>query len=143
MLAEENKALVRSAIQEFNKGNIDSYLAYYHEDLVTHGYPPQLPANLDGLKAFYGAVGAAFPDAKVELGEMVAEGDKVATLFTFRATHRGDFMGILPTNRGVSMDGITILRFRDGRISERWQGADMMGLMQQLGAASAPQGART
>ncbi|MGH3086986.1 MAG: ester cyclase [Rubrobacteraceae bacterium] len=141
MSANENKAVLRSAIKEFNEGNLEGYLAHYDESLVTHGYPPELPANLDGIKAFYAMMFSAFTDANVELHEVLSEGDEVAARYTFRAKHTGDFMGIPPTNKEVSMGGITILRLRDGKIVERWQNADLMGLMQQLGAIPAPEGA--
>lgn len=141
MSAEENKAAMRTAIKEFNEGNLEGYLAYYDESVATHGYPPELPANLDGLKAFYAMMFSAFTDAEVAIDDILAEGDEVAARYTFHATHTGDFMGMPPTNKDVVMGGITILRFRDGKIVERWQNADLMGLMQQLGAIPAPEGA--
>jgi predicted ester cyclase len=141
MSAEENKFLVYEAISKFNEGNLDGYLAHYDEGLVTHGYPPELPANLDGIKAFYAMIMSAFSNARVELHEVLAERDEVACRYTFRAKHTGDFMGIPPTNKDVVMGGITILRLRDRRFIERWQNADLMGLMTQLGAIPAPEGA--
>lgn len=139
MSAEENKALAHEAIKEFNEGNFEAYFAYYDESVVTHGYPPDLPANLDGLKAFYAMLFAAFPDAKVEFDDIVSEGEKIAIRYTFYATHRGDFMGVSPTEKEVSISGITILRILGGKIVERSQSADLMGLMQQLGAIPAPE----
>lgn len=140
MSAEENKAIMRRAIEKFNEGDLSSYLEIYDdESLVTHGYPPELPPNFEGVKQFYDLVFSAFPDTKVTFEELLAEGDEVACRYTFRATHRGDFLGIPPSGNRVEMNGMTILRFEDGKCVERWQNADMMGLMRQLGAIPAPE----
>jgi predicted ester cyclase len=73
-------------------------------------------------------------DIELDLDDMVAQGDKVVTRYTFRARHTGDFMGVQATHRRVSWSGIVIDRFVDGRIVEAWEIFDRYGLMQQLGA---------
>lgn len=142
MPADKNKAIMREAIERFNDGDLDTYLKIYDEEnLVLHGYPPQIPPNFEGVKQFYGMMLAAFPDAQVAFEDMVAEGDEVACRYTFRATHQGEFIGIPPSSNRVTMAGMTILRFANGKCVERWQNADMLGLMGQLGAIPAPEGA--
>lgn len=42
------------------------YLDVYDSSLITHGFPPNLPANFEGLKMFYNALWAAFPDSHLE-----------------------------------------------------------------------------
>ncbi|MFI1969559.1 ester cyclase [Streptomyces cinnamoneus] len=76
---------------------------------------------------------AAF-DFAFSLHCQLAEGDQVSTHWSWRGTHQGDFMGLQPTGQEVTMDGVTIHRFRDGRIAEGWWIFDMLGLMRQLGA---------
>ncbi|MGP3999240.1 ester cyclase [Streptomyces sp. 8N706] len=66
---------------------------------------------------------------------MVAEGDEVTTLWTWRGTHRGDFMGIRPTGRDVTMTGTTVYRFQDGKIQETWWHYDIPRLLRELNAA--------
>lgn len=140
MSAEDNKAIMQRAIEKFNRGDLAEYLDIYDEEsLVIHGYPPELPPNFEGVKQFYGMMLSAFPDTNVTFEEMVAEGEEVACRYTFRATHRGDFLGIPPSGNRVEMGGMTILRFEGGKCVERWQNADMMGLMQQIGAIPAPE----
>jgi steroid delta-isomerase-like uncharacterized protein len=68
--------------------------------------------------------------------DLIAEGDKVVGRWTFRGTHRGDFMGIPPTGKKVSIMGIAIYRIARGKIAEAWVAWDAMGLMHQLGVAS-------
>ncbi len=69
---------------------------------------------------------------------MVTEGEKLACRFTFRGSHRGAFLGVPPTGKQVTMAGITVLHFVNGKCVERWNNADMLGLMQQLGVVPPP-----
>jgi predicted ester cyclase len=77
----------------------------------------------------------AFPDScfTVEGMSMMAEGDKLATRKTFRGTHEGQFMGIPPSVRSVSMGLMNIVRICEGRVVEHWLMGDTLGMMQQLG----------
>jgi predicted ester cyclase len=68
------------------------------------------------------------------------EGDKLACRFVVRATHRGPLQGIPPSGRSVTLPGITILRFRDGRCVERWSQADFAGMLRQIGVLAAAAG---
>jgi predicted ester cyclase len=77
---------------------------------------------------------AAFPDAYVAFDDVFGQGEKVACRFTMRATHRGEFMGVAATNKPITLTGITVLRFSNGACVERWNAADLLGLLQQLGA---------
>lgn len=69
---------------------------------------------------------------------MIAEGDKVTTRKTFHGTQEGEFMGIPPTGRHVSMGLIDIVRISEGRIMEHWSVGDNLGMMQQLGVIPQP-----
>ena len=80
----------------------------------------------------------AFPDIHFHLEHEIAEGDLVTTRFTGHGTHQGELMGIPATGKEVTFSGIVILRFSNGKIVERWEEFDMMGMMMQLGAIPAP-----
>lgn len=67
------------------------------------------------------------------IDKQVGEGDEVVTRWTFEGTHRGDFMGLPATGKEVAMTGMTIFRFREGKIAEGWWNWDRLGLMRQLG----------
>ena len=88
----------------------------------------------DLIRTFY----AAFPDYTHTPEEVLAVGDRVVLRTTNRATHSGDFQGIAPTGRRISFGQIAIYRMVDGKISEIWEEADLLGLMQQLGATVTP-----
>ena len=66
--------------------------------------------------------------------DQIAEGDTVVTRWSFRGTHRGELFGIAPTGKAVTMSGIFIDRIADGQVVEHWDEADILGLMEQLGA---------
>jgi predicted ester cyclase len=73
-------------------------------------------------------------DFDFTIDRQVAEGDCVVTLWTWRGTHRGTFLGIAPTGREVSMTGTTVMRFADGLVAEAWWHYDLPRLMRELGA---------
>ena len=90
----------------------------------------------DLIRVFY----AAFPDLTHTPEEILSVGDRVVLRATDRATHSGgEFQGIAPTGRRVTFGQIAIYRIADGRIANIWEEADLLALMQQLGAASAMQ----
>ncbi len=80
----------------------------------------------------------AFPDGRYVLEDEVAEGDRVASRYTFRGTHLGAFGAVLPTGRTVAARGINVHRLAGGRIVEQWAQFDALGLLRQLGALPAP-----
>lgn len=143
MSPEDNGTVLRRAIERFNDlEDRTAYFELYDPDVVLHGFPPGLAPGIEGVEQFYAAYWAAFPDVRVTIEDVVGEGGKLAVRYTVRATHRGEFMGIPATGNRVTFEGITVLRFEGGKCVERWQSADMLGLMQQLGAFPAPEAAR-
>lgn len=82
---------------------------------------------------------AGFPLYELIADDMIAEGDKVVVRATFRGTHQGEFAGIPATGNEVEIPVFLIYRIENGRIAEHWMQADVMGLMQQLGALPAPE----
>lgn len=87
------------------------------------------------LKDHIIAFEAAFPHYELIADDMVAEGDKVAVRTTFKGVHKGEFFGVAPTGKDVTMPIMLIYRIAGGKIAEHWMNADLLGLMQQLGAA--------
>jgi predicted ester cyclase len=65
---------------------------------------------------------------------VISVGDKVAHRWTFTGTHRGELMGLEPTGRSVTVEGIEMNRIADGKIAESWAISDALGLREQLGA---------
>jgi steroid delta-isomerase-like uncharacterized protein len=87
---------------------------------------------------------AAFPDLRLLVEDTVAEKDKLVAAWTISGTHTGEFMGIRPTHKKVSIEGITIHYFANGKIIDSHSSWDALGLMRQLDvfpALSKPKGA--
>lgn len=131
---EENKALVRRCIDEVDKGNWAIFDELLAADYVYHmpGSPKAL--TREETEQFSRTIRAAFPDGRITVLDMIAEGDKVVTRYTSSATHKGDFMGIPATGKEVVVKGIVISRIAEGKIAEDWEEFDGIGFLQQLGA---------
>jgi steroid delta-isomerase-like uncharacterized protein len=130
---EANKALTLRYWEEVaNKGNLDIVDEICAPDYVCHQADQDIRGP-EGVKQFIFMLRAAFPDLHVTVEDVIAEGDKIVQRWTGHGTHQGELMGIPPTGNHVSVAGITISRFEDGKVSEEWEVYDMMGMMQQLG----------
>lgn len=136
MSTESNRAAITAAVSKFAPATLAGYLELYHPDAKLHFLPPGLPPGPTGLRLFYEAVFAAFPDSRLAVHDTVAEGDRVAMRYTFTGTHRGDFMGVPASGKSVTLTGITILRMAGGKCVERWSEADFLGLYRQIGAVT-------
>lgn len=139
MSREETKATVRHLFEVANQKDPDAYLEVLHEDFLNHSAPPGMANDREGYRQIYGMYVSAFPDFEITVEDIVAEGDKAMTRWTARGTHQGELMGVPPTGKEVEMTGLTFNRVADGKIVEQRENADMMGLLQQLGAIPEPE----
>jgi predicted ester cyclase len=138
MSAEANKALIRRGFEEgINRRNYHIFDEIIAPNYVNHSMPAPAPGS-EGFKQVIGTFIAGFPDMQVEVQEMIAEGDKVATRGVLRGTHTGTFNGIPPTGRTIAMNFMDSWRIEGGKAVENWVQLDTMGLMQQLGLMPAP-----
>jgi len=140
MSAEQNKALVRQLVERvFNQGDADAVDELVAPDFIEHEeLPPGMPAGREGVKQMPAMMHSAFPDFKATIDDILAEDDKVVIRMTWRGTHKGEFMGIPPTGKSISLEVIDIIRIADGKFAEHWGLMDNMSMMQQLGAIPAP-----
>ncbi|KAM3100307.1 ester cyclase [Phormidesmis sp. 146-12] len=75
---------------------------------------------------------SAFPDAHYTVEDTIESGDRIVTRWGCTGTHKGAFFGVEPTNKEVTMIGITIFQVADGKIAQLWNNWDVFGLMNQL-----------
>jgi steroid delta-isomerase-like uncharacterized protein len=133
-MTEENKELERRMYEEiFNKKNMGAVEQFYATNWTSDTLLPGMASGIEGMKQQHAMINAAFPDMQVKLEDVIAEGDKLACLWTATATHKGEFMGMPPTGKRVTMRGIHIDRIASGKIVQTWGLSDALGLMQQLG----------
>ena len=111
-----------------------------HADVVIHdantGVAPQV--GLDGFLAGAEALQSAFPDIHFTVDDVVESGDKIATRVTVTGTHTGPGLGIEPTGKRFTINGLAIGRFADGKLVEGWNGFDLLSMYEQLGAVKRP-----
>jgi len=120
---EQNKDVVRRLVGEvFNTGQLA---------VIAELYAPELAAAAEDWIAPFRA---SFPDMRMEVVDLIAEGDKVVGRFTCSGTHRGAWLGYPPTGRRFeAVDEVSIFRLAGGRIVEAWGIEDNLGRLAQLG----------
>jgi len=139
MSAEENKAKVRRLIEEFiNKGNLAVADEIFATNFVNHSPAAGTTPDRQGIKQYITILHTAFSDFHCAIEDLIAEGDRVVVRLMCRGTHRGEFMGISPTGRQVNVTAISILRFAGGKVVERWNNTDNLGMLQQFGVVLPP-----
>lgn len=137
-MCEANKELVRLLLEDdISRGDVAVAERIIHPDFHDHTNPPGMQDGLDGHKAIVALFRAAFPDQWWQIEDLIAEGDRVVARTTMRGTHLGDFFGIPPTGRQVTLPGVHIMRIADGKIAEHWGSNDDLGMMRQLGVIPA------
>jgi steroid delta-isomerase-like uncharacterized protein len=141
MSAEENKAIARRGYEAINQNNLDALDEVVAPDITDHDPAPGQAPGLEGVKQWFSSMHTAFPDFRMNVEDMIAEGEKVVARVRLSGTHQGEFMGIDATGNRVTITGIDILRINaDGKIMERWGNFDDLGMMQQLGVMEPPSG---
>ncbi len=139
MSIEQNKEIAARLHEEVvNQKNLSALDDYVATDVVWHNSPPGLVPGMEGYKQFFPMLYTTFPDWHATVEDVIAAGDKVVHRITGRGTHKGEWMGIAPTGKQVTLTGILIYRIAGDKIVEEWLQYDVMGVMQQLGAIPSP-----
>jgi steroid delta-isomerase-like uncharacterized protein len=139
MSAEANRSLVnRYAEEAINQGRLEVIDEICAVDY--RSYPPGFPEGDRELdKQLIAMFRSAFPDMHKRVDELVADGEVVIERATYSGTHAGEFMGIPPTGRKVTFNGMHLFRIVDGKIAETRGIMDQMGMLQQLGVMPSPE----
>ncbi len=138
-MLEKNKDLVRKYFEGmFNRHDLEVANEVFSSNYINHQECDMNRENVDrgreGFKEMARMFYTGFPDLKSTIEDIIAAEDKVVTRWVTRGTHTGNFSGIAPTNKQVTVTGITIDRIVDGRIVESWTSFNVLDLMQQIGA---------
>lgn len=133
---EANKALVHRWFDEVwvqrREAAVDELTA---PDVVFHNGALPAPVDRPMYHAIWSAFLGAFPDLRVEVQDVVAEGDMVAVRVHQTATHTGDFRKLPATGAKISMSSLVLARIEGGRIVESW--TEDVGWAAKLAAAAA------
>ena len=136
-MSEQNKAIVRRLFEElWNKGNLSVAEELYAPN-YTHHDPstPDFGRGPESERKRATHYRTAFPDLKLTIEDIIAEGETVMARWSCRGTHKGDLSGIAPTGKQFTISGVTIARLTNGKLAEGYVNWEALGLMQQLGVA--------
>jgi predicted ester cyclase len=137
MSAEGHRDVIRrlyAAIDANDHAGLDGVLAPDYRCHMGGGGP----MDREGFKQFVAAFVSALPDIRHTVDDTLVEGDRGALRLRVQGTQRGELMGIPPTGKQVTINAINVMHFREGKIAEHWIEADILGLLQQLGAVPGP-----
>ncbi|MEU5083600.1 MULTISPECIES: ester cyclase [Streptomyces] len=131
---EQNKAIIRRVFDEFvNQGDFSVVDEIYRPDIIDHEGLPGAPEGVEGVKYTIAGLRTAFPDLKVVIEDMSADGDHVVIHNTWHGTHLGELLGMEPTGRTIESTGIVVWRLDEGLIAERWAIGVASNMFAQLG----------
>lgn len=134
-----NKEAVKKVFAMFESGKTDGIETCVADNMVEHSPTPGITSTgLQGLKDAIAMNHAAFPDTKITVLSLVAEGDLVTAHYNMKGTNSGA-MGSMPaTNKTMDVNGVDIVRFENGKGVEHWGYWEEAKMMQQLGLAPPP-----
>ncbi len=147
-MSADNRSVVRRLYEEvWNKRRLEVVNEIISPSHALHD--TNAPGSAIGPDAYKRVVArwiTAFPDLRFAIDDTVCEKDKLVVYWNISGTHKGEYLGIAPTNKKISVDGITINHIASGKIMDSYVSWDALGMMQQLGAVPAfgqPKGATT
>lgn len=132
----QTRKLVIAYSKAWAEADLKKLDALTSERIDFHNPPPGFSADKQGVLESARLMHEAFPDQQLELDHVIASKDQAACHFKVSGTHEGEFMGLPPTGRRIEIEGVTIVKVRNGQVVEDITEIDTMRLMDQLGAPS-------
>jgi C-1 hydroxylase len=131
----ENKDRCLQMVAAWNRWELDGIIKHWAPDVVH--YSEDESVDTDEMISRMETGLRAFPDLHLDVRSILAEGDRVSLRITITATHRGEYLGIAPTNRTVTWHIVEELRFVDGRVVEHWDVMNYLPVLKALGKIQA------
>jgi steroid delta-isomerase-like uncharacterized protein len=129
---EKNKAVARSFLEGvIGTGKLEKYSDSHTHDFVAHGTGRDITLAED--MAMARDERTAMPDMQMKVNLLVAEGDLVAVHWTAWGTNTQPGMGLPATGKPIKISGMTMFRFKAGKISEEWSAWNMLSVLRQAG----------
>jgi predicted ester cyclase len=136
-IAAANKELLRRFYKEvyadWNMARVDEVVS---PQFISHDWPEGSPTGPKAFRDYYSDILSTVPDARYEVDDLIAEGDRVVVRWRLLGTHQGEFRGIAPTGRPIVLNGIAIYRVEGGKLVERWVVSDLAGVLEQIKGSS-------
>jgi steroid delta-isomerase-like uncharacterized protein len=137
-VSEENKAVVRNLYEALNAGDFTKFADGLADDVVEHEEMPGMTPNKAGIVQFFQATAASISGMRMNVDEMIAEGDRVSVRGVMSGKHTGEFMGVPATGNQLSVPLADYFRIANGKVAEHWGVMDSGALMMQLGVVPPP-----
>ena len=137
---EQNKQVVQRFLEEcWNHGNLNKASEFLTETVRFHDPVfPNLSAGIQNAKNHIEGSRQAFPDLRITIDDTIAERNEVVLHWSASGTHKGQFLGMQPTNRKVTVDGTSIYRLEGSKIAESHANWNLATMMAQLGVIEVP-----
>jgi len=144
-MTEDVRHLVASVAELWNTGNSAIAHRVYADDC------PRIDVNLpqgtrggEAVARYVAEIRSAYPDLRLEVTDTVSEGDRLVVHWSITGTHGGTFRGLAPTGKRINIEGVTLARVKDGKLTEDRVYFDRMTMFEQLGVVpEALQGSHT
>jgi steroid delta-isomerase-like uncharacterized protein len=111
---------------------LDAAVQGYVNDSLT----PEVSPGIAAIKQVMARYSAAFPDAEYTIEDIVVSETKAAVRWSARGTNTGALGELAATGKSVSVAGMDVYHFRDGKIVEVWTSWDALGFLKQLGVVT-------
>lgn len=115
--------------------NSKEVIKYFYEVVVSENLLDELPKyisnacvqkdgkneifmGIEGMRQHLLAIRKTYPDYTMEIIRQFEDGETVVSEFIMRGTHKGEFIGITPTNKVIEMKGVDIDKVVNGKIVE-------------------------
>lgn len=130
----DRKDWLRRYLMLWESSDVDALRTMLNADSVTHhasrGDVEAVKFEVEACETWH----AAFSNVTISVDLLTADNEYVTAYWRMKSTHTGEFAGIEPAGKQVSVHGMEIHRVVDGKSAEIWRISDTMQLMQQLGA---------
>ena len=135
MITNQNKLVVRRFLEEIvNTGDVDRLAEFVAADCNESNDSTGQSRGLESMRAHVLGVRQTYADLRITVDQQIAEGEWVATRITARGTHLGEWLGISPTHKPVTITGVNLDRVVNGRIVEHGDAANMFEALMEIGA---------
>lgn len=121
-----------------NKGDINQINATHFDENITGVSSPENIVGIAAFKGYYQNFLTGFSDRNFEIINVFGQNDNIMKHWRFTGKHSGDFFGIPPTGKSVNIEGVTLVKMKNGRILQEQDFMDSTVMMQQLGLVSEP-----
>jgi steroid delta-isomerase-like uncharacterized protein len=137
----DNRQIVQRFMDEcWNQGNLNTVMELVADNCRYHDPVfPSLTSGAENIKNHIQTCRNGFPDLMFTIDDTIAERDEVVVHWTGTGTHKGQFLGMPPTNKKASVTGTSIFRLEGSKIVEEWANWNLMSMLEQLGLAMTPQ----